>query len=171
MHYGIGRQHVATGTDEQACDEPLKGAAGLQPQVRQARMIVRSAAERPMKFAICRIDWEIVDGGVSTLLKARGESIAPRCYRSVATWPGLIALKSAAIWLTGFGIGSRMPRERQSQDPPEFLAGTPVYMSPYARRFGSHSDHGIADTLVQFPRSDASDVIGLVASKYPRSLS
>ena len=79
--------------------------------------------------------------------------------------------ESAAIWLTGIGIGSRMPRERQSQDPPEFLAGTPVYMSPYARRFGSHRDYGIADTLVQFPRSDASDVIGQVASKYTWSLS
>jgi hypothetical protein len=68
------------------------------------------------------------------------------------------------------GIGSRMPRQRQSPDPPEFLAGTPVYMSPCARRFGSHSDYGIADTLVQFPRSDASDVIGQVTSKYTRSL-
>jgi len=61
-----------------------------------------------------------------------------------------MVLKSAEAWLTGFGIGSRVPRQRQSLDPPEFLAGTPVYMSPCARRFGSHSDHGIADTLIQF---------------------
>jgi serine/threonine protein kinase len=27
-------------------------------------------------------------------------------------------------WLTGFGIASRAPRERQSPDPPEFIAGT-----------------------------------------------
>ena len=33
-------------------------------------------------------------------------------------------------WLTGFGIASRLPRERQSPDPPEFIAGTLAYMSP-----------------------------------------
>src|ERR1700731_1138040 len=34
------------------------------------------------------------------------------------------------VWLTGFGIASRLPRERQSAEPPEFLAGTPPYMAP-----------------------------------------
>src|SRR5262245_26460252 len=33
-------------------------------------------------------------------------------------------------WLTGFGIASRLPRERQSPDPPEFIAGTLAYMAP-----------------------------------------
>ena len=33
-------------------------------------------------------------------------------------------------WLTGFGIASRLPRERQSPDPPEFIAGTLPYMAP-----------------------------------------
>ena len=33
-------------------------------------------------------------------------------------------------WLTGFGIASRLPRERQSAEPPEFLAGTLAYMAP-----------------------------------------
>ena len=28
------------------------------------------------------------------------------------------------VWLTGFGIASRLPRERQSPEPPEFIAGT-----------------------------------------------
>jgi serine/threonine protein kinase len=34
------------------------------------------------------------------------------------------------IWLTGFGITSRLPRERQAPAPPEFIAGTLAYMSP-----------------------------------------
>jgi serine/threonine protein kinase len=34
------------------------------------------------------------------------------------------------VWLTGFGIASRLPRERQSPDPPEFIAGTLAYMAP-----------------------------------------
>ncbi|MBR0697835.1 ATP-binding sensor histidine kinase [Bradyrhizobium lablabi] len=33
-------------------------------------------------------------------------------------------------WLTGFGIASQLPRERQSPQPPEFIAGTLAYMAP-----------------------------------------
>src|SRR6202047_2611652 len=33
-------------------------------------------------------------------------------------------------WLTGFGIASRLPRERQSPEAPEFIAGTLAYMAP-----------------------------------------
>jgi PAS domain S-box-containing protein len=33
-------------------------------------------------------------------------------------------------WLTGFGIASQLPRERQSPEPPEFVAGTLAYMAP-----------------------------------------
>ena len=34
------------------------------------------------------------------------------------------------VWLTGFGIASRLPRERQALEPPEFIAGTLAYMAP-----------------------------------------
>jgi len=34
------------------------------------------------------------------------------------------------VWLMGFGIATRLPRERQSADPPEFIAGTLAYMAP-----------------------------------------
>ncbi|HUA56426.1 MAG TPA: AAA family ATPase [Candidatus Sulfotelmatobacter sp.] len=34
------------------------------------------------------------------------------------------------VWLTGFGIASLLPRERQSPEPPEFIAGTLAYMAP-----------------------------------------
>jgi len=37
---------------------------------------------------------------------------------------------SAHVWLTGFGIASRLPRERQRPAPPEVLAGTLAYMAP-----------------------------------------
>jgi PAS domain S-box-containing protein len=33
-------------------------------------------------------------------------------------------------WLRGFGIASRLPRERLSPNPPEFIAGTLAYMAP-----------------------------------------
>ena len=34
------------------------------------------------------------------------------------------------VWLTGFGIASRLPREQQVPAPPEFIAGSLPYMSP-----------------------------------------
>ncbi|WP_235210501.1 ATP-binding protein [Caballeronia sordidicola] len=34
------------------------------------------------------------------------------------------------VWLTGFGIASRLPRERQLPDAPEFIAGSLPYMAP-----------------------------------------
>jgi serine/threonine protein kinase len=33
-------------------------------------------------------------------------------------------------WLSGFGIASRLPRERQVPEPPEVIAGTLPYMAP-----------------------------------------
>jgi PAS domain S-box-containing protein len=37
---------------------------------------------------------------------------------------------SGRVWLTGFGIASRLPRERQAPAPPEVIAGTLAYMAP-----------------------------------------
>ena len=37
---------------------------------------------------------------------------------------------SGKVWLTGFGVASRLPRERQWPEPPEFIAGTLAYMAP-----------------------------------------
>ena len=46
--------------------------------------------------------------------------------------PANILVDSAdgAVWLTGFGIASRLPRERQPAEPPEMIAGTLAYMAP-----------------------------------------
>lgn len=46
--------------------------------------------------------------------------------------PANILVDSATgrVWLTGFGIASRLPRERQPPEPPEFIAGTLAYMAP-----------------------------------------
>src|SRR6202453_914481 len=42
----------------------------------------------------------------------------------------LVDRASGGAWLTGFGIASRLPRERQSAEPPEMIAGTLAYMAP-----------------------------------------
>ena len=42
----------------------------------------------------------------------------------------LVNQVTGAVKLTGFGIASRLPRERQAPAPPEFIAGTLAYMAP-----------------------------------------
>ena len=38
--------------------------------------------------------------------------------------------ETGRVWLRGFGIASRLPRERRMPEPPEFIAGTLAYMAP-----------------------------------------
>src|SRR6266478_5224569 len=42
----------------------------------------------------------------------------------------MIEPSTGQVWLMGFGIASRLPRERQSPKPPAFIAGTLAYMAP-----------------------------------------
>jgi PAS domain S-box-containing protein len=42
----------------------------------------------------------------------------------------LVDSVTGRVSLTGFGIATRLPRERQSPEPPEFIAGTLAYMAP-----------------------------------------
>ena len=42
----------------------------------------------------------------------------------------LVDVASGAVWLTGFGIASRLPREHPNPEPPEAIAGTLAYMAP-----------------------------------------
>src|SRR5260370_26506681 len=59
------------------------------------------------------------------------------------------------IKLTGFGIASRLPRERQAPEPPETIAGTLAYMAPEQtgrmnRSIDSRSDlYSLVVTLYQ----------------------
>ena len=42
----------------------------------------------------------------------------------------LVDVSAEKAWLTGFGIASCLPRERQAPGPPETIAGTLAYMAP-----------------------------------------
>jgi serine/threonine protein kinase len=42
----------------------------------------------------------------------------------------LVHAAGGRVWLTGFGIASRLPREHQAPAPPEVIAGTLAYMAP-----------------------------------------
>jgi PAS domain S-box-containing protein len=67
----------------------------------------------------------------------------------------LVNHATGAVKLTGFGIASRLPRERQAPAPPEFIAGTLAYMAPEQtgrmnRSIDSRSDlYSLGVTLYQ----------------------
>src|SRR5882724_9797396 len=42
----------------------------------------------------------------------------------------LVRGASGEVWLTGFGVASRLPRERPAPEPPDVIAGTLAYMAP-----------------------------------------
>src|SRR4030081_2534785 len=67
----------------------------------------------------------------------------------------LVEVRGGGVWLTGFGRASRLPRERQSPEPPEVIAGTLAYMAPeqtgrISRSIDSRSDlYSLGVTLYQ----------------------
>ncbi|MEA2882819.1 MAG: hypothetical protein QOH32_2075, partial [Bradyrhizobium sp.] len=67
----------------------------------------------------------------------------------------LVGCADGHIRLTGFGIASRVPRERQAPEPPETIAGTLAYMAPEQtgrmnRSIDSRSDlYALGVTLYQ----------------------
>jgi serine/threonine protein kinase len=76
-------------------------------------------------------------------------------------------------WLSGFGLASRLPRQRQAPEPPELIAGTLAYMAPEQtgrmnRSIDSRSDlYSLGVTLYQMLTGvlpfTASDPIGMGA--------
>src|SRR6266536_1510952 len=67
----------------------------------------------------------------------------------------LVNHATGQVWLMGFGIASRLPRERQAPEPPGFIAGTLPYMAPEQtgrmnRSIDSRSDlYSLGVTLYQ----------------------
>src|SRR6187200_505377 len=67
----------------------------------------------------------------------------------------LVNAATGQVWLAGFGIASRVPRERQTPEPPERIAGTLAYMAPEQtgrmnRSVDARSDlYGLGVTLYQ----------------------
>jgi predicted ATPase/signal transduction histidine kinase len=93
-------------------------------------------------------------------------------HRDVKPANVLLDMPAGRVWLTGFGIASRLPRERRSAEPPEVIAGTLAYMAPEQtgrmnRSVDSRSDlysYGVTlyEMLTGVLPFEASDPIGWV---------
>jgi PAS domain S-box-containing protein len=103
-------------------------------------------------------------------------------HRDVKPSNVLVDASTGHAWLTGFGIASRLPRERQSPEPPEFIAGTLAYMAPEQtgrmnRSIDSRSDlYSLGVTLYEmltgslpFSASDPMEWVHYHIAKMPMS--
>jgi len=110
------------------------------------------------------------------LLHARGI-----VHRDIKPANVVVDVLKGKVWLSGFGIASRLPRERRPAEPPEVIAGTLAYMAPEQtgrmnRSVDSRSDlysYGITlyEMLTGTLPFDAQDPMGWVHShiaKQPR---
>ena len=92
----------------------------------------------------------------------------------------LVDPSSEHIWLTGFGIASRVPRERHQPTPPEFIAGTLSYMAPEQtgrmnRSIDSRSDlysmgvvlYELLTGTLPFPASDPMELVHAHIARQP----
>jgi PAS domain S-box-containing protein len=94
----------------------------------------------------------------------------------------LVNTRTGQIRLMGFGIASRLPRERQTPEPPEFIAGTLPYMAPEQtgrmnRSIDSRSDlYALGVTLYEmltgnlpFTASDPMELVHCHIARQPAS--
>ncbi|MDB6157503.1 MAG: histidine kinase [Gammaproteobacteria bacterium] len=51
-------------------------------------------------------------------------------HKDIKPANALVDAATGHVWLMGFGIASRLPRERQPPEPPDVLAGALAYMAP-----------------------------------------
>ena len=76
-------------------------------------------------------------------------------HRDIKPANVFVNTSTGEAWLSGFGLASRLPRERQTPEPPEAIAGTLAYMAPEQtgrmnRSIDSRSDlYSLGVTLYQ----------------------
>ena len=66
-------------------------------------------------------------GLCAALGKAHGRGLI---HRDVKPTNAIVDPTTARVWLTGFGVASRLPREHLLPAPPELIVGTLAYMAP-----------------------------------------
>ncbi len=68
--------------------------------------------------------------GIGLSAALRGLHEGGLIHKDIKPSNAFVDATKGRAWLTGFGIAIRLLRERQSPEPPEFIAGSLAYMAP-----------------------------------------
>ena len=114
--------------------DPAWAARPLRLELHKGRLalLIEDPGGEPLSRLLGR-PWEItsflrVAVGLATALARLHER--GLIHKDIKPANILVNAATGAVWLTGFGIASRLPRERQAPAPPEVIAGTLAYMAP-----------------------------------------
>jgi serine/threonine protein kinase len=114
--------------------DPAWAARPLRLETHQGRLtlLVEDPGGEPL-LRLMRRPWEIASflRLAIGIAKALGQ-VHQRglIHKDIKPANVLVNCVTGQVWLMGFGIASRLPRERQTLAPPEEIAGTLAYMAP-----------------------------------------
>ena len=96
----------------------------VREALRARTSTLADAGGQPMELAwFLRLAISLAAG----LSKLHGRGLIHKDIKPANVLVGPVTNK---VWFTGFGISSRLVRERQAPEPPEMIAGTLAYMAP-----------------------------------------
>ena len=117
--------------------DELEGSWALQPQALERfngkpRLVLSDPGGQPLSALL------VSPLGIETCLElavaisvALGRlHVAGLVHKDLKPHHMLVDCDDGKVRLTGFGLASRLPRERQAPEPPETIAGTLAYMAP-----------------------------------------
>ena len=114
--------------------DPAWAVRPLRLESRQGRLtlLIEDPGGEPLLRLMGR-PWEIASflrlaiGIATTLVQVHQRGLI---HKDIKPANVLVNSVTGRAWLMGFGIASRLPRERQPAAPPEVIAGTLAYMAP-----------------------------------------
>ena len=104
----------------------------LEPRNGRLTLLIEDPGGEPLLKLLGR-PWEIGSflrlaiGAATALAQVHRRGLI---HKDIKPANMLVNSVTGRVWLMGFGIASRLPRERQALSPPEAIAGTLAYMAP-----------------------------------------
>src|SRR5271170_5531150 len=104
----------------------------LEPRKGRLTLLIEDPGGEPLLKLLGR-PWEIRSflrlaiGAATALAQVHRRGLI---HKDIKPANVLVNPVTGQVWLMGFGIASRLPRERQALSPPEAIAGTLAYMAP-----------------------------------------
>jgi serine/threonine protein kinase len=116
--------------------DELDGAWAVRPlelgrERGQTMLVLEDPGGEPLESRLCGMEvgnfLHLATGIAAALSKVHRRGLV---HKDIKPANILVNCTTGEVKLTGFGIASRLPRERQPPSPPESIAGTLAYMAP-----------------------------------------